>query len=436
MTSPNGHARRVPAGLIDAGLASAATFLIGLYAIRAFDNVTMGFYALFMAAFGLSTVISTNVAYIPGEKSILELDATRRSLTVARSVPSGLPAAVAGGAVMLIPAAVSLTRGADPAVIVGLTVTAALTAIISPVQDHLRRLLHLGERSWAAAVTSSVQAVGAAISIAVLSALDVTPAWIAFGALGLANVASSAYAMWSAARPLGESPLSDSEDRHIVDSLKMRNLATSGRWLASTGVISTGNNLLVSTIIVALAGEVALGFAEAARTIAQPVLVVAMGLRAVLGPDSMRASQLRDRDAAQAVFRTFWLFLTVTVVAYGAVAGVDWTFSPLGALAGKAYVLPGLVLITIMANAFNGGAYPWRLELIGADREPALFRSELWSNGVQLVVGAGLAAIGGSWIGAAARPLSMTALGVVRIGLYKRPLDEHYVGGRIVQEVG
>ncbi len=418
--------RRVPAGLVDAALASGATFLMGLFAIGAFDRSTLGFYALFMAAFGLSTAISTNVAYVPGEKVVLGLVTDRRSLAVRRSVGAGLPAALAGGVVMIIPALVVAARGAEPAVVQGLAISAGLTAVISPIQDHLRRLLHLAGRSWNAVATSAIQAAGVVAGLSLLSAASVDPAWVAFGALGIANVVSSAFAVRAASR-LGESgSLTESEMEMLASELRMARLSRSGRWLASTGIVSTGNNLLVSSIILALAGEVALGYAEAARTIAQPVLVAAVGLRAVLGPDSMAAARDRNRAAAAATSKTFWTVLGVGAVVYAMVAGFPWDFSPLMSLADKAYVIPGLVLVTIVANIANGGAFPSRLELIGADRESSLFRSELWSNAAQLVVGSGIAAIGGSWLGPAARPLSMAALGSVRLGLYRRPLAVHY----------
>ncbi len=73
-------------------------------------------------------------------------------------------------------------------------------------------------------------------------------------------------------------------------------------------MIPFGTSFVGVLLIVELAGPEAMGFAEAARVAAQPILVLATGLSAVLGPRGMEAAIRRTRPQAQKVLR---LFLTL-----------------------------------------------------------------------------------------------------------------------------
>jgi O-antigen/teichoic acid export membrane protein len=289
-------------------------------------------------------------------------------------------------------------------------------------------MLHLAEASWMAAATSLVQASGATVALIILGRAVGDPAWVAFGALGAANVVSVSFGLWIARRNAAGTKVPAEVHATVHHSLRYREVVRGGRYLALTGVMSAGTNLLVTWLVSTIAGASTVGYAEAARTIAQPVMVVAMGLRSVMGPASMDAGRRGDRQAGSRVAWTFYAALGALSLVYAVAVGPAWSFSPLPGLVSLAYVVGWTVAITILANVLNGAAFPRRLELVGAGRERSLLMSEAWANAAQLATAAVLAtAFGGSVLVATlARPGSMVALGVTRIGLYRVPLDHHY----------
>lgn len=168
-------------------------------------------------------------------------------------------------------------------------------------------------------------------------------------------------------------------------------------------LVPTGATFLAATMVTHLAGPVALGHAEAARIVAQPLLVIAMGLSAVLGPRSLEAGAARDREEARRFSRPFTFLLGCAGLAYSAVTITAWWGNPLGALIPKAYAVPGLVTATVLAHVATGMGYPFRAELLGARRLQRLPQMAMIAGLLQCAV-AGLAA----WLGAFARPVSTT----------------------------
>ena len=109
-------------------------------------------------------------------------------------------------------------------------------------------------------------------------------------------------------------------------------------------------------------------------------------------------------------------------------AGFDWALNPLARVIERAYTVPFLVVLSIVANGLNGAAFPGRLELIGAAREARMFGAELLANVTQLSV-AVVAAVAGSSsdeAGAFARPVAFAFLGLTRILGFERALNTHY----------
>lgn len=425
---------RIPAGLLDSGLTALGTFIINLYAINQIGDLDnpedLGVYGLFMAAFLFVGAVTTQVMFIPAEKVTLELDPADRTGLAGAILLRGLPIALGVSVLVGLAALFAAWQGAAGDIITPFLVTAALAGVVTPLQDHIRRLLHLAEDSWWAARVSMVQ-FGAAIGYLVLLAwLMPNPFWVPFTAILLSRTTSLAVGVYAAARTTRSRGMPSADlRRHLSYSA----LFVSGRYLAATGALSTGNNLVVAAIITALVSFEVLAYAEAARTVAQPILVLANGLRAVTGPRSMEAARDRDRAAARHVARTFYALSVALAVLYVAVAGFDWILNPLRGLADKAYVVAGLVIATIVANVFNGAAFPNRFELIGADQERSLLGAEMIANGVQLAVATTLAATAGSSItaGAMARPIAFGGLGVSRLLLYRRPLDRHYQAAEV-----
>lgn len=157
-------ARRLPAGVADAAFASLATFAAGLSAVNQFNDVDRGVYAIFFTAFGLGVVLPWDLILIPAEVNAVSFPVADRMRRARDTFRIGLPVAVLGSLAIGIAAllAWSLT---DPSVIWGLTITAAITTVLSPLQDHMRRLLHIAELNWQAAVVSGVQFAGVATSL-------------------------------------------------------------------------------------------------------------------------------------------------------------------------------------------------------------------------------------------------------------------------------
>jgi len=162
--------------------------------------------------------------------------------------------------------------------------------------------------------------------------------------------------------------------------------------------------------------------------VAQPILVVATGLSAVLAPPSMSAGLRRDRAEARRVSRVFYGVTAGLGILYLAVTAVDWPLNPFVRLVPAAYDVSWLVAVSVVASSLNGASFPGRFELIGANRERDLFGAEIVANIAQFSLATAMAAAGsgnGS-VAALARPSSFLTLGATRLFFYRRPLDRHY----------
>jgi len=423
--------RAIPAGLVDSGLSSLATFAVGLYAATVWrdDPGTLGIYALFLAAFQMAASIPTQAHFIPAEKAALLLEGRPRLVLMPRIVLLGLPSSVAAGLVVSAAAIVGIVRGLPLSDQLPFVVTATAATVLFPIQHHTRRLLHLASVSWAAATVSALQFLGAIGGLGFLRLVDAPTRWIPIGALAIANGVSLlgglALGTWHRRHHRG---LSTPELERARGSLTYQRLFESGKWLVSTGIMSTGNNFVVAGVITVLAGPAPLGLAEAARIVAQPILVLATGLSAVLAPPSMEAGLQRNRHDARRVARVFHGVTAGLGLLYLAVAAVDWPLNPLARLVPAAYDVSWLVAVSIVANGLNGAAFPGRFELIGGDRERDLFGAEVIANVAQLAVAAAMASIGadGGSVAAHARPAGFLVLGATRLLAYRPPLDRHY----------
>lgn len=421
---------RISAGLVDSGFASLATFAIGLYAVAIWGDepADLGVYALFIAAFTVAAVIPTQVAFVPAEKATLQVEPIHRTRLFGRILRPGVPLSVVSALIVAIAALVATLQGAIGELVVPLLITSFITSILSPIQDHARRLLHFAGHSWAAALVSLAQFSGAMVGLLVLPMVFENLAWVPFGALSVANLLSLIVAAsLVGANAKRRTGYVEGLDR-AMDDLRMRRLFRSGRWLVGTGALSTGNNLLVATIISTVAGQEALGFAEGARIVAQPMLVLTAGLQAVLGPQSMAAAAERNRVRAHQISRVFTLLTVGLGAAYALLIGVNWFLNPFGAWVPQAYAIGGLVVFTIVANGLNGLAAPGRMELIGANQEEGLLRAEVKNNAVQLVIATGMSFLGlvSLTAGAYARAAGFLGLGASRLVTFTAALDRHY----------
>ena len=424
--------RALSAGVIDSGFASLATFALNLYAINRWDTGAprvLGLYFLFMAAFFMASAVPYQLLYIPAEKRSLEIDEASRLLLMNGVLTRSLPIAIGSGALVGLAAVSGLASGFTWSEQVPFLVTGAAATVFSPMQNYARRLLHLAGRAWSAAAVSMVQFIVAVGGLALLLASGVPPRWIPIGALAMANIISLATAVAIARHGASRLQANQAAAAHELDAtMETRRLATSGRWLMTTGLMSTGNNFVIESLISLLAGPVALALAGSAKTVAQPIMVLANGLRSVLGPRSMKRAADRNRPAARRVTRLYAVLTALAVAAYIGVAGWDWALNPLTSFVTGAYSLAWLVPVSIIAAGFNSVAFAPRMELIGADREADLLKAEVGTNAVQLAVATAIAAMSGAIAsaGAFARPIGFGALGISRLALYDRALDDYY----------
>jgi O-antigen/teichoic acid export membrane protein len=387
----------LPAGLLDAGFASLARLAIGIFAARTLSVSDLGAYALFFSAFVFACVVPMQFVLVPAELATLPAARLDRLALLRQSWRIGAPTAAA--AAVLASVAAGLGAEAPAKVLWPLVLTMTACATVTPLQEHTRRVLHLAGVSWHAAAVSLVQIGGVVAALGLLAWVDAPPLWHPFGALTIATVVSLTAGLLLARRRQPPATL----PRYGVTRL-MR----SGRWLLAIEVITAGATFLASVLVSRFDTPESLGYAEAARIVGQPLVVLASGLSVVLSPRAMEAGAGRDRTAARRVARPYAVLLVAVGLAYGALTVVPWWGNPLGTLVPQAYVLAGLVPITVASFVLFGLPMIPRSELTGAGRERVLPQVGLAAAVVQCAVS--LSAVR---IGAFARPVGVATFGVV-----------------------
>lgn len=413
MAKPSGLIARVPAGLADAAMASIATFLTGLVAVNALDDVTRGVYAVFFTAFLAGAVIPTQLALIPAETDAVQQDSGDRLGSIGAS--SRLGGLVGLAALLPVGLALAVTAGrAEWSEVGALGLTAGLVAMVSPVQDHVRRMLHLAGFSWRAASMSAVQLAGVIVALGLLFLADVPTTWIPFGALGIANIGSLAFGLLVAQRSAGPEP---------GPRIALADLAKAGRWLLVMALGPRMSFFAASVLITMLAGPEALGFAEAARIATQPLYVLSLGLEAVVRPHAMVAAAERDAVAARKHRMVFYPVMGGFAALFIAWCGFDWVGNPFSYLLPSAYAVGGLVIVTALGTLARGAILPSIAEMLGARIERRLALVAIAVTPVQIVV-----ALTAGVTGAYARPVGTVADYVGRFAVYERDRPQIYKG--------
>jgi O-antigen/teichoic acid export membrane protein len=387
----------LPAGLLDAGFASLARLIIGIYAARELSVSDLGAYALFFSAFVFATVVPMQFVLVPAELATLPAAGYQRLALLRQSWRIGIPTATTAAVVAC--GAAALGAKAPIQVLWPLAFTMTACAILTPLQEHLRRLLHLAGISWHAAVVSLVQIGGVIVGLALLASADAPAIWRPLGALTIGTAVSLAAGLLLSLRRQPPDPLPRYE---------MADLMRSGRWLLAIEAITAGATFLASVIVTRLDTPEALGYAEAARIVGQPIFVLAVGLSAVLNPRAMEAGAGRNRAAARHVARPYTVLLVVVGLVYTVMTAAPWWGNPLARLVPQAYVVAGLVPVTVASFVLFGLPIIPRSELTGARRERVLPRIGLIAGALQCA-----AALSAVWIGSFARPLGVALFGAV-----------------------
>lgn len=406
--------KSLPAGLLDAGSAALATFGTGVYAARFFDTESgeLGVYALFFAIFLVAAIVPFKLVFLPAEVRLLSLPQPQQLGGFRLTMPTGVPVALIGGVLVLV--AWIPAFDAELSLVVPLAITTVVTAVLSPIQDHVRRVMHQAGRSWLAATTSSVQLGVAIIVLGAGVVLDLDKAWIPFGALAAANTVSITVGLLLARSNAEHAP---------GDPFQFRELAVSGRWLTGYGLLPVGANFLAAAIVAVIAGSNFLGFAEASRVAARPLLVFVTGISAVLNPPSLVAGRDRVRAEGARLARLSRLVVGVSGLLFLVWMGFDWAGNPMAWLVEQAYSVEGLTALTIAVNILWGALFSEEAQLIGGGREVEIFKIYVVAAVVEIAV-----AFTAPITEAYAVPLSMGAFGLVRWYGYHWSLRRHYAG--------
>ena len=387
-------------GVLDYGLSSLATFMVGLFAARTFDPVGLGVYALCFRAVFLGGIVPSQGLFIPAENLVVSLPMTQRLGMMRYTLRRGAPTALASALTVCLWVLVAPPHAPREA-LAALTITGVAAAFLSPVQDHVRRMLHLSGASRVAAVVSVVQFVAVGAALLFCSLAKVAIWWVPLGTLAFANLASLVVGVGHASRseiPTGASAV-----------LRPEEIRRSGRWLVLLGLLDAGTIFAVAAVVARISGAAALGYAEAARIAANPVMVLAWGLSAVLGPRSVRAGREKNAKQARQVSRMFAGILAVAGAASLAIFTADWWGNPMAWLLPNAYVVPGLAGLSILAYLTNGFGYPLWWELLGGRLERSIAKAEIKANVLRTLL-AGSA----GFTHAYAVPLSLLGFGVAR----------------------
>ena len=403
--------RRLPAGVVDSGFASVATFIVGISAVNLFDEVGLGVYAIFFSAFVMGALLSNELIFTPAEVEAVSYPVSERVSFVPQSLRLGVGPCLLGAAASLLAIAVT-SAYAGPQMVAGLAATAAVATVLSPMQDHVRRMLHISSLSWTAASVSIVQFLAVVICVSWGIAADLPAAWIPFGSLAVANAVSLA---------LGLMLVRHNTVGKAKVRLRFRVLASKGVWFVLNAAAPAVMGFAVASLIAWLASPEDLGYAEAARVVAQPILVLATGLKVVLYPRSVGAAMDRDLPSARRTNSTYLVAIGVGGAAYLLLVGWDWVLNPMAVIAPDAYVLTGLVALTIVANLANAAWFLQSSELAGARRERSLAGIS-WITSLMWLI----AALTASVTGAYARPLGALAGAGVRYGAQIRVLRSVY----------
>jgi O-antigen/teichoic acid export membrane protein len=384
---------KLPAGIADASLASLATFVAGLVAVNIFDGEDLGIYAVFFVAFTMGQLVAYQLIYVPAEIVAVPREEAQQLAIFRESIRLGIGPSFVGASAVFV-AALTTAPLADPSLLLGLVVTGFLATLLSPTQDHVRRTLHIANRSWYAAAMSLTQFVVSLSVIGVLLLLDAPVAWVPFGGLMVANLVSLSFGMLLARR--GREPVAD----HILP-LSFRALAKDGRWLLTQALIPAAAAFVVANIINYLAGPTAMGYAEAARVVAQPIVVLAAGLIYPLRPRAMAAALNVDLEASLHVERLYVAMIVIGGALYIPIAGIGWGLNPMQYLVPVAYEVPGLVAATVVSNMILASIFLLTNEMMAAGRGRTLALLNTGGAAIRILV-----ALTAGFTGAFARPLA------------------------------
>jgi O-antigen/teichoic acid export membrane protein len=271
-------------------------------------------------------------------------------------------------------------------------------------------MLHSSGKSWWAVGVSAVQLLVASAAILIAVAIGLPAAWIPLSALALANGLS-----------LSAISIVLLRSRFRSQGYRVGSLVEQGFPLLWSSLPSPLAGFVGTWLVGLLAGAEALGYAEAARIVAQPVLVLTLGLAATYEPRSMEFALGRRRLEARHVSRQFSRAVLLVAGVFVIWFGLDWRLNPFSLMTPTAYAIPGLVALSVVANASYSLYFPYRAELIAMRRTRRLFWIEAGGSIFHVA-----AASSAAWIGSFAQPTSFFCSGAFRSGFARAEAERGY----------
>lgn len=393
------------AGLLDATTSSLATFLVGIVAVRNLSPSELGEYGALFSAFLFGGLVPSEGFFLPRILTSMQRPPTDRLEGIARAAAASWKHAGVGCSAIAVAVAV-LHDQSTPGRLAVQALAAGGLVFVSPMQDYVRRTFHLAERSWQASVVSATQLLAvAAISLSVGFAgrsLVQLPLVILLIANCLSLLVGFALSGRIAFRG---KPWSDP--------------AISSKAALSSAAVVYGASFVCLLLMARISGTDSVGYAEAARTAAQPVLVASMGLSAAFSSRALSAMQAQDREAVKRVNLAFVGLLVASTLAY---------LAPLLHPAGQklvaeflphAFAIQGLVIVSIVANLLGSSTFLIREQLLKAGGGERMARVDYRAATLPIV--AGLLA---AQLGAFARPVGLIAQHTFRLSAYRKPWTE------------
>jgi O-antigen/teichoic acid export membrane protein len=314
--------------------------------------------------------------------------------TMIRTLPVSLVAAV----VSALPGII-VANEVPLDTLVAFSITSFFLLLISPLQDFVRGMFHLSGTPMRAATTSGAQLLFVGMAIPSMVVADVPKAWIPIGSLAIANYASTAIGL-VLARGFNDPP---------VDLPPMGEILKSGRTLLPSDLLPEGSIFLSSAILAALASTAALGQVTAARIVARPIIVLAMGLSRAFRPRMMEAGFNGSRSQ---VLRSTYVVLVImfaTSALYTALAGWSHPLNPMSSIVPIAYEAEGLAPFVLISTGLFVTIGMFRAIFIGASQNGLLLIVTIFASVARVLVVLALAA----GIGAYALPTSNVVNGLI-----------------------
>lgn len=392
------------AGQIDSGFAALGGFIAGVTAVRTFEAPVLGVYALLFAGFALASQLATQILLSPSEILAARYPPDDRAGLLRWSIPRGAAVATLGGGFVLV-LGLPFRSAIDPHSYGLLVATCALFTVVSPIQDHVRRVAHLAGRSWVAAVVSATFMVGTLLGVMTLPLWDGAAA--PYGAMAIGNFVSLLVGL----------RLLRSAQSGVVSTPTNRQLFDVGRWLLLTGGVIAAGRYLVSNLVASIAGAGVLGIVESARVASRPADVVATGLIQPIGPRLMAAAAANHHRERRRLRRLYFISLALAAFFFLTLTGWPHNLNPVYLLIPNAYETGSLLIVVMVAIVLTNLAAPYMYELLGKRKERSIGLTELAVQGVQVAL-----ALSAFWVGAYSIPLSQTAGTAVKTLLYRRVL--------------